>query len=256
MKKILEYLEQLDFSAIEAKIYLTLLKTGPLTVQELAKKTGINRTATYSHLNTLLEKGVLIEVMRQSRKKLTAVEPEQLNYLIERKFDKVKALKSQFPEIINSINTSFIQTNDEHNVDVKYYKGKTGIKAMFDEALNAKELRSYANLAQLADVLSADDLTMFDKAIAENKRIKIWELIADTPDVIKHFGLEETAKSKRYIFKFIPESVGLASACIMLYDDRVAIFNVRKDVSGIVLHNKDYYLNSKKLFDFMWSMLP
>jgi hypothetical protein len=49
--------------------------------------------------------------------------------------------------------------------------------------------------------------------------------------------------------------MGLSSGTF-IYDNKVAIFNVKQEISGIVLHNTDYYNNSKKLFDFIWQLFP
>ncbi|MBU3978446.1 helix-turn-helix domain-containing protein, partial [Patescibacteria group bacterium] len=78
MKKILDYLKQLDFSEIEAKLYLTLLESGQMSVAELAQVININRTAAYTHIYSLLDKGVIVEAMIGSRKKFIAIEPERL----------------------------------------------------------------------------------------------------------------------------------------------------------------------------------
>lgn len=68
MSNVLAYLNNIGFSKIEAKLYIELLKTGPLTVSTLAEKTKINRTATYSHINSLLEKGIIAKVKGSANK--------------------------------------------------------------------------------------------------------------------------------------------------------------------------------------------
>ena len=44
MEKIVDYLKQLDLSDVEAKLYLTLLQTGPSSVRDLAQTIDIKRT--------------------------------------------------------------------------------------------------------------------------------------------------------------------------------------------------------------------
>jgi sugar-specific transcriptional regulator TrmB len=83
MKKILDYLERLGFSQVETKLYLTLLKHGPMTVSDMAKVVKINRTAAYTPINSLLEKGIFKIHARSSHKKLVALQPDRLHYLID-----------------------------------------------------------------------------------------------------------------------------------------------------------------------------
>lgn len=119
MKKIVEYLEALGFSSTEAKLYITLLESGPLTNQELAKAAKINRTATYTYISSLLEKGVLLEVRTNTRKRFDAVKPEQLHFLIDNKLDKVRATDNQFPAFVQTINASFAKGQVNEKASIK-----------------------------------------------------------------------------------------------------------------------------------------
>jgi len=67
MEKILEYLEQLDLSEIEAKLYLTLLETGPTSVRDIAAAIGIKRTTAYLYVDQLAEKGLITKMVHSSR---------------------------------------------------------------------------------------------------------------------------------------------------------------------------------------------
>lgn len=59
---IRENLEKLNFSKLEAQIYLALLGTEPLSAYQLAKKIDISRTSIYNALEHMLEKG-MVEMM-------------------------------------------------------------------------------------------------------------------------------------------------------------------------------------------------
>jgi sugar-specific transcriptional regulator TrmB len=255
MKKIVEYLEELQFSEIEAKLYLSLLKNGPLTVAELAKVTGINRSAAYSHISSLIEKGVIAEVKKQSSKKLVANDPEQLKYLIEDKLASVKALERRFPDILRTINVSLAQSKQEEKVDVKYYEGRKGIEHIISEVLKTKSLRVYANLAESANFFLPSEFDIYERALVRNKSLKIYELVGDSPNIANQYNLDGTAKTGRYHYKFLPADIDLMGVTF-IYDNKVAILNVKNEPWGVIFHNTDYYNNSKKLFDFMWKMLP
>ncbi|HEX8965543.1 MAG TPA: helix-turn-helix domain-containing protein, partial [Patescibacteria group bacterium] len=59
MNQVLLYLEQLDLSESEAKLYMSLLQTGPISVRDLAIKVGIKRTTAYLYIDLLVEKGLV-----------------------------------------------------------------------------------------------------------------------------------------------------------------------------------------------------
>jgi sugar-specific transcriptional regulator TrmB len=253
MKKIVTYLEQLGFSQLEAKIYLTLLESGPMTVKELADAVNINRTAAYSHIASLLENGVIISIMHGGRKQLVSIEPDRLRHLIDKKLDSVKSLQAQFPTFVASLETSMARNNTDIKVDVKYFNGLTGVRAIYDDMFTASELRVFCKLSEIAP-LFPNDPDLYEKALKRNPSMKIFEIYGDPPNTIKKFSYK--ANSTRYFYKFMPSSVGLTSPGIVIYDNKVAIVNVGEKISGVILYNKDYYMNSKNLFDFIWQVLP
>ena len=253
MKQVLDYLEQLDFSKIEAKLYLKLLELGPMTVAELALVININRTAAYSYIYSLLNKGVIAEVMIGSRKQLVAIDPERLAYLIEKKQESLKVMQNKLPGILTVINSSFIRDKNKEKVEVKYYKGINGIKQIYDDALSGSELRLYATLSEVG-TLFPNNPNLFENALSRNTKLRIFEIYGDSIEIIKKFSY--TTKNNRYLYKFMPTEVRLDSSANFIYDNKVAIINVKNRLSGIVFHNNEYYNNSKKLFDFIWKVLP
>lgn len=254
MKKVYDYLEQLGFSQIEAKLYLTLLKSGPLTVQELAKTTGINRTAAYPYLTSLLDKGVIIEVRRQARKKFIATEPENLRYLIERKFEKIKTVETNFPTILNVINNSLTKNAIEAQVDTKSYKGVVNARKIYLEALRANELRTFIKIDK-NESLFPNNATVFSEAFTKNKKLKVWEIIYDIQSSAVPSAVSRSRRG-RYFYKYMPKRLKFSSEDILIYDEKVAIINFRGEKTSIVLHSSDFYNNFVVLFDFMWQMLP
>ena len=65
--KIIEYLKQLDLSEIEAELYLILLNKGSLSVRDLAEISGIKRTTAYIYIDQLIEKGLVLKVVKESK---------------------------------------------------------------------------------------------------------------------------------------------------------------------------------------------
>src|SRR5215469_18867685 len=90
MDKIIDYLKQLDLSDAEAKLYLTLLKAGPVSVRDLAQTVDIKRTTTYFYIDQLVEKGLIMKLVRGSKKLVAANEPENLKSLVDTKLSNAK----------------------------------------------------------------------------------------------------------------------------------------------------------------------
>jgi sugar-specific transcriptional regulator TrmB len=106
-------LEQLGLSAVEAGIYLTLLKSGPLSASAIAIATQIPRTSVYPTLASLVDKG-LIEDGAEHGSRFSAVPPDAaLSALIareeetlRRRSNLVRELAKEFSEIAESNGSS------------------------------------------------------------------------------------------------------------------------------------------------------
>ena len=118
MKNVLTYLKQLGLSETEAKLYIVLLKSSSLTVAELAEYAKINRTAAYSHINSLLEKGIIAKV-KGSTNNIAVNPPDDLRYLVEQKAIHVGMLQEKLPAVISLLNSSLPRTNLSSRSEIK-----------------------------------------------------------------------------------------------------------------------------------------
>lgn len=57
MDKLIDKLQNFNFTRIEAQVYLSLIKNGQLNGSQISKLTGISRTSIYSSLDNLYQKG-------------------------------------------------------------------------------------------------------------------------------------------------------------------------------------------------------
>ena len=260
MNKLIDYLEQLDLSEVEAKLYLTLLQTGPVSVRDLAVTTDMKRTTAYLYVDQLIEKGLAVKMVQSSKKLVAANPPDSIQHLIEKKVASAKEVETAFPSILKSIQTTLPEVKDTNEPEILYSKGKVALKRVYDEALKCKELRVYANLAELENLFKANDFLLeyevYDNALSNNKDLEIYEIVADTPGSIEKFKLNQTVETNRYHYKYMPADVGLTAPGILMYNNKVAIINGKENFSIVVLTNADYYINSIKLFDFIWKVLP
>ncbi len=59
---IIQELEKLNFSKMEAQVYITLIKEGDLNGSQIAKFLGASRSSVYAALNNLYKKGIVYSV--------------------------------------------------------------------------------------------------------------------------------------------------------------------------------------------------
>jgi sugar-specific transcriptional regulator TrmB len=95
--------ELLGFDEIESKIYLKLLKTGPLTASALAKDLNFDRASTYRSVEKLVERNIITTSLTNP-KVCSALEPEDVfKIAVEKKEAEIKNIKRSQQEIIEDI---------------------------------------------------------------------------------------------------------------------------------------------------------
>jgi sugar-specific transcriptional regulator TrmB len=253
MKAVNEYLKHLGLSEIESKLYLGLLEVGSTTVMELANHVGIKRITAHFNVESLIAKGLITETRKGARRQIVAEDPEKLHVLLEEQELQISQIKQTLPQIIQSIAKNIPKNNAPTNVEVRYYEGKRAVKHIYDEVLNAKELRAF--VTDTIDVVFPENADLFIKNIKSRQDMKIWEIINDSP---QHEEYISSMNSNRYHCKVIDKKLEITDH--MIYDNNVAIISVdgpRDDqITGVVITGENFYQSSKTIFEFVWSMLP
>lgn len=188
-----------------------------------------------------------------AQKLVAAYEPENLKELVESKIASAKAVQQGFPEILKFLNSSQSKENTDSEAEIKYYKGKNGVKKIYEEVLSAEEVRSFVNIEEIAQVFP-ENFPLFDNAFKKNSNMKMYEIVENSPEAKIRFS--NSIKRERYYYKFLPKDMKLTAQDILVYENKVAIINFKEKSSGIVLRNEELYNNFKMLFDFIWSILP
>ncbi len=126
-KLAIQLKETLDFDELESKIYLSLLRTGPITASALAKDLNIVRARMYRTIDKLVDRNIISTTL-SSPKLCIAVEPEKaLKIALEKKEEEIKKIKKSGEAIVDKINSE-ITTNQGTNIPtLRIIQGRTNI---------------------------------------------------------------------------------------------------------------------------------
>ncbi|MFH1211984.1 MAG: helix-turn-helix domain-containing protein, partial [Candidatus Woesearchaeota archaeon] len=61
-------LREIGLSKNECRVYLSLIKLGSGTVQEISKKSNVHRANVYDVLNKLMEKGLVSYIIKKGKR--------------------------------------------------------------------------------------------------------------------------------------------------------------------------------------------
>ena len=121
--------EVLGLDDLEAKIYLNLLRAGPITASALAKELDIDRARMYRTVDKLVSRNIISTTL-SSPKLCIAVDPhDALKIALGRKEDEINKIKKSGEAIIDKINNE-ITTNQISTVPTfRVVQGRQNIYA-------------------------------------------------------------------------------------------------------------------------------
>jgi len=241
---LLENLKEIGLSASEANIYLTLLTIGANPVSTIAKKININRSSCYEVIKRLINKGFINKIIKNNISYFFAEKPEimliQLSNKKERLEQKIIKLEKSLKDFEK------IQDNQSQKPSVIFFEGKEGILNIMEDTLNSKEeLRAYASLNELAEILP-NYLEKYYKR-RSNKGIFVRAIYPANKNSYNH---KQRDKEENRESRLIPPELDL-HLDIIIYDDKVVITSL-KEKFGLLIKSKSLATAQKKIFDIIW----
>ncbi len=239
-----DILKQIGLSENEATIYLMLLSSGSLSVYDIASKTGIYRPNVYDKLETLLNKGLVSFVIKNTKKYFIATEPEKIEEYLDEETDKItinkEKLKTILPQLSAMANMPQIFTK------VEVFEGKEGLKVFLRDILRtAKEVL----ITGIDDAKYNEALpTFLPKYLKELKTKKIKERVitADRPNI---FLFDNSSTTYRFLSEkeFNPTNT-------FIYADKVAIVSWDFPPTIIRIENKNMANTYRQHFEQFWKV--
>ena len=95
--------EILDLDELEVKIYLNLLRTGPITASALAKELDVDRARTYRTVDKLVSRNILSTTLSIPKLCIPVEPKEAVKLALRKKEDEVKKIKKSGQGIIKKI---------------------------------------------------------------------------------------------------------------------------------------------------------
>ena len=100
--QIIELMQRFQYTATEARLYLSLLEENPATGYELASRSGVPRSAIYSTLKKLHSRGI-VNIVQENPARYAPLPPDQLcDRLTQHYNTSIEALKHGFEAIPNN----------------------------------------------------------------------------------------------------------------------------------------------------------
>lgn len=253
MIDINNYLKEIGLSDVESKIYEALIHLGPSTIKEISDYTQINRITVHFNTEKLIEKGLVNQTKKGSKRLLYIDSPKRIRDLIDNKIIVLKQHQQNFYQVENFIKNNLkFKAQNSKKLEIKYFLGKKEISWIYEDVLSGREMRSYVNLEIVSKVFPKN-VDLFVQKMNNNPQLRVWEIVEDSITAQRETKI--FSQNKRYHYK-ITSRIHLSAADVMIYDGKVAVVNLGKNISGTIFYNNEFYQISKEIFDFVWQTIP
>jgi sugar-specific transcriptional regulator TrmB len=245
-----EIFRKLGLTGNETKVYLALLELGSVSAGEIIKKSGLSRGQVYDCLDSLMEKGVVSYSVQANRKYFEAVSPKQFRSIIDRKKEELEAVEKELEEAIPGIESKRKLGKAEQEVTL--FKGKRGIKSIFDDILEYKKdilaIGGYTEDAETLKYFMRYILPGFHKRRIELK-IKM-KYVFPEGSLLRAKQLGEMPLTE---VRILPAKFGSAMAT-QIRGDKVDIIVWSSSPVGITMRSKEIAEYNRKYFEFLWNI--
>lgn len=195
-----EISDVLGMDELEAKIYLNLLRTGPITASALAKEINIDRAKTYRVIDKLSSSGI-VSISFSSPKLCIAAEPgEVLSLTLQKKEEEITKIRRDGKKIIDKVKDISTADNKATVPTFRVIQGIENITSQIERILeNTTEI--FYLVTTIEDVSKLYHTTIPEKIKQTQKARGTVRLIVDdaSPKMlpfIKRFGASEVRIGK------------------------------------------------------------
>jgi len=216
----------------ESKVYLALIDLGPSLAGQISRKTGMHRRTVYDTCEMLIKKGLVGYILKNNRRLFQASNPSRI-------LDIIKEKENLLEPVIKQLGEKFVSTKEKE--ETNFYKGKEGLKTVFEDQLNSREILILGASPLAYEVLQFY-FKWYDKTRKE-KKIKA-RIIASNRKITR-IPLAE--------IRYLPEKYA-NPVSVNIYGDKTAIILWASSPYAIVIKSSEVAKGYRNYFELMWKI--
>jgi len=243
---LINELQKIGLSDKEAKVYLTMLELGQVSVQEISKKSGVNRATTYVILDSLMQKGLCSTYHKDKKEFYMAESPERIISVLELHKNEIDEQQKQIIELMPQLKA--IYNKQESKPVVRFFEGKDGLKTMIQEQMdsNAKILRMAFSVDDLKRIFTAEEMEQaYNDRVA--KKVKVKALLTTKSGVDYRQNPSDLDQRLKLSETEFPIHCDIA-----LFDNKIRIASLKDKLNGVIIEDENIYKTFVSLFELAW----
>lgn len=241
---MLHELKKIGLSDKEAKVYVALLELGKASVQDIAKKAGVNRATTYLMIESLQTRGLAYKTQVGKRTHFAANSPEKLTHVLDEKRKKLEDEADDIKELLPELKALYADSPEKPKI--RFYEGKEGIKEILNDVFESgvKEMLEIYTSDYVKTVLTVDEVSeIVRRRVEKGIRGRGIYTRSEGPHAESHPLTE---------LRYVPADRFPILSDIIIYGDRVALFAFQGKQIGIIVENPAFAKTFETIFELAW----
>jgi sugar-specific transcriptional regulator TrmB len=242
-----QLLEKLGLSPKEASVYVALLELAEDTVQNIARKSGVNRATTYVILEKLMRYGLASQVKKGKKTYFVAEDPRELGNILSAQQQEVEARRRLLDDSLNQFTA--VYNARQGKPAVRYFEGVDGLLA-----LDRYRLRDIAD-----EILFVSPFDLLEKRFSKRRQESLEERVkAKIPSRVIYThekGPIDEAENTRMLRNaiFIPKDKLPIDCSISILPWGIKLYQLEApEPYGIMIEDEAMARTLKVIFDLAW----
>ena len=243
------YLKDLGLTTDEVCIYLSLLELGSMTISELSRRSGVERTALYRNLPSLQQKQLIMSEEDNKRSIITALPPDRFLQVLEEERLRLNKLESRKTEFMSEIQRL---ENNSSEIFTHAYRGIEAVKQIMLNSLNSKMNTMFS--MQICPFESIIETEFMNKINESRAKKQITNLVVYSDNLVKGINkLNNKAATKISNAKFYyirPDQFEISQQ-IDSYDDRIIYYFFEETPHAVEIQGKSIASTTQKTIEML-----
>ena len=232
----LKELEILGLTRGEIKVYSAILHIGSSSINNIHEKTGMERRAIYDIINKLIEKGLISYTTERGKRTYQCAPISRIREEIKNKKEELEKFEKTIPQIEE------IYKSKKQKMNIDIFRGKEGIKSVFEDILNYKEAYFIGGRWYVAKEMPIYWSNYDARRIKAG--VKFFNLVLhDAP---------KTPTDKLVSIKELPSDYSGSPSIIWIYGNKVVNVVWGQEFFAFMMESKEITENYKRYFDYLW----
>ncbi|OIO64583.1 hypothetical protein AUJ68_05610 [Candidatus Woesearchaeota archaeon CG1_02_57_44] len=234
----LDALEAVGLSKGEITVYTALLHAGQASLEELHRASGLERRAIYDILAKLRAKGLATSTKVNRRQEYCVGPPAHMTALLEAKAAAIANATTLLPSILQ------LHAETKPSVSIEVLHGKEGMKALFDDMLDAGTCYFIGGGFYVMDLMP-EYWQQYDRKRFKKKTW--WHNLA------RHETRGRPAPSDHYFkLRYLPEPLSKNPSVVFIYNDKTVNVLWSNDWHAFVITSKEIADNHRAYHAHLW----